>query len=160
MIRLLTILLLLHSNIFATDKIQTILVTTPVLYALDEGGVKFAKIPYTGWDIDNPFNSCAFYSSPRVVFENQEHLKQDINLISAYKITVDSNHHDGITHITVRTQKAIKPDGFPLTVEKIVELTVKAVRADFPDEEKYLIKVSDKPLKPTAEQDAESKPRN
>lgn len=144
----------------ATDKIQTVLVTTPVLHPLDSGGVKLAKIPLTGWDLDNPYYSCACYSSPKVVLKNQKHLKQEINLISVYGISVDSIHRDGITHLTVRTEAAKKPEGYKLTVGEVVELTVRAVREDFPDEKKYLIKVSDKSLKAeVGKQDAATAPK-
>ena len=102
----LTLLGLLGSSVFATDKIQTVLVTTPVYHTWDEGGVKFAKIPYTGWDLDNPFYSCAFYSSPRVVFKDRKHLKQDINLLSVYRIKVQSNNDKGATTIYISTADA------------------------------------------------------
>ena len=161
MFRILSFLVLLSASIHATDKIQTVLVTTPVLHTLDEGGVKLAKIPFTGWDIDNPYYSCALYSAPKVVFENQKRLKQDINLISVYGITVDSNFHEGITTITVRTDMAKRPEGgsYKLTVDEVAELTVQAVKVDFPDQTKYVIKVSDKPVKPEeAEQGGADQP--
>jgi hypothetical protein len=148
MFRILTIFLILNANLFATDKIQTVLVTIPVLHTSDNGGVKLARIPHTGWDVDNPYYSCDFYSMPIVVFNHEERFKQDINLISAYKLSVDSNHENGITHITVRTQDAKKPEGHMLTVEEVVELAIRALRADYPDEQKFLIKSSDKPFKP------------
>ena len=152
MFRLLTLLVLVSANLHATDKIQTVMVTIPVLHTWDEGGVKLARIPYTGWDVDNPYYSCAFYSLPfhsipKAVFENEKHLKQDINLISVYGITVDSNYHKGITHITVRTGKAKKPETHKLTVGEVVKLAVNAVKEDFSDEKRYVIKVSDKPFK-------------
>ena len=152
MLRIFTFLSLLLSSALASDKIQTILITTPVLHTLNDGDVLMAKIPYTGWDIDNPYLSCFYYSLPNIVFEDTAHLKQDVNLISAYKITVDSNHRGGIATITIRTGKAEKPEKGRLSIAQVVELTIKAVREDFPDEKRYLINESDKPFKPAESQ--------
>ena len=91
MIRILALIVFLSPGLLATDKVQTIVVTIPVPHTWDEGDVKWARIPYTGWDIDNPYHACAFYAVPHIVFQKQKHLKQDINLISVYNITVDSS---------------------------------------------------------------------
>lgn len=152
MFRILTLIALLSSSILATDKIQTVLVTIPVMHTSDEGGVKWAKIPHTGWDLDNPYYSCAFYSIPYVVMEKKSHFKQDINLISAYQLTIDSNHQDGVTEITIRTDKAKQPEGHKLHLTTVVNLVLVAVRQDFPDEKKYVIKTSDQPLSPKKQQ--------
>lgn len=145
--RTLTILGLLGSSVFATDKIQTVLVTTPVYHTEDEGGVKFAKIPYTGWDIENPFYSCAYYSSPRVAFEDQKHLKQDINLLSVYRIEAQSNYDAGVTTIYLSIANATKPETHRFTIKEVVEFARIAVRADFPDQEKYVIKITEKSIR-------------
>lgn len=146
MFRILTLIGLLSSSLLATDQIQTITLTIPVLHTHDQGGVKWAKIPHTGWDIDNSFYSCSFYSIPYVVMERESHFKQDINLISAYHLTIDSDHHEGVTEITIRTDKAKQPEGHKMTVAKVVKLATLAVRQDFPDEQKYVIKTSDQPF--------------
>jgi hypothetical protein len=147
MFRILTLLGFLSSTLLATDKIQTVIVTIPVLHTQDQGGVKWAKIPHTGWDLDNPYYSCFLYSSPQVMFKN-EHFEQDINLISAYQLTVDAALHEGVTEIIIRTDKAKQPEGHKMTVEEVVALAVKGIRQDFPDEKKYMIKISDQPFDP------------
>ncbi len=148
MFRILTLLGLLSSALLATDKIQTVIVTIPVLHTNDEGGAKWAKIPHTGWDIDNPYYCCSFYSVPYVVFDKEQHHKQDINLISAYNLTIDSNLREGVTEITIRTDKAKQPEGHKMTLEEVVALAVKGIRQDFPDEKRFVIKTSDQPFDP------------
>lgn len=148
MLRIITLLALICGGLHATDKVQTVVVTIPVEHTWDEGGVKMAKIPFTGWDLDNPYYTCSLYSVPKIVFENKAHLKQNINLISAYRISVDSDLKDGITTITVRTDKAEKPKGHKRTVEEVAEWAVKAIREDYPDQDKYKVLVSNKPFAP------------
>lgn len=132
MFRILTLIGLLSSSLLATDQIQTITVTIPVLHTHDQGGVKWAKIPHTGWDIDNAFYFCSYYTVPYEVMERESHFKQDINLISAYHLTIESAHHEGVTEITIRTDKAKQPEGHKMSVAEVVKLATVAAWLNTP----------------------------
>ena len=135
------------SGIYGTDKVQTVLVTIPIHHPLDEGEVKFARIPVTGWDIDTPYYTAGFYSGPHVVFEKNKNLKQDVNLISSYKIRLMSNLKGGVTTFYVSTGLAAKPEAYSFSIKQVVEFTKKAVRTDYPDKTKYTIVVTEKTIK-------------
>ena len=136
--------LLLIPALFATTDVQTITVTTPVLHTWDTGGVKFAKIPHTGWDIDNPFYYSELYAKPFLVLEKKKHLKQDINLISVFQLRIHSDLRDGITTIYISTANATKPKQHPLSVEEVIKYAKEAVRSDFPDKDEFVVRVTDK----------------
>ena len=131
----------------ATDKVTTILVTTPVYHTLAESGVQYATQAHIGWDLNNLYNSTFLYSSPQIVGKAEKYLQQDINLISVYKIVVESDYYKGVTTVNINTAKAVKPATHPFTVEEVAKMAVKALRLDYPDKDKYLILVSKKPIK-------------
>jgi len=141
------LLFFLVSEVFGTDKIQTVLVTTPIYHPLDEGGVKFARIPVTGWDIDNLYYTSGFYSGPIWVFEKDNNLKQDVNLISAYKLKLMSNLKTDITTIYISTALAFKPKTHHFSIQEVVEFTKKSVRTDHPNKNKYIIVVTENKIK-------------
>lgn len=138
---------LLSLMLQATDKVVTLLVTTPIYHTLAESEVQYATQAHVGWDLNNIHTSSFFYSSPQMVGKREAYLKQDINLISVYKISVESNSQDGITTININTSKAMKPKTHPFSVEEVAKMTLKALRIDYPDKDKYPIQVSNKPIK-------------
>ncbi len=70
----------------------------------------------------------------------------DLNLISIYGITVEmsSEDKDGrVTSITIDATKATKPEQYPLSIADVLVATEKAVRIEFPDEDRTKITVQD-----------------
>jgi len=79
--------------------------------------------------------------------EPEKYLKQDINLISLFGLKICSNYSDGIATIYISTANAKRPDEHPLTIMEVVDYAKQAVRSDFPDENKYLLVVTEKSVK-------------
>ena len=66
----------------------------------------------------------------------------DLNLISIYGLSIKmvSQDKDGrVTEIGIDTSKAKRPKRYPFTIKEVTEATVKAIRAEFPDEAKTKI---------------------
>ena len=67
----------------------------------------------------------------------------DINLISIYKlvITAEVDRDGRVTKIAIDTSKAVRPTGYPFTIEKVADEAVACMRREFPDKSKTKIVV-------------------
>ena len=142
--KLLLLLLVYTSKIKATDKIEIATVTIPVWHTLSEQEVKYATLPYVGWDNNNIYLLSGLYTKPYVAGKQQDILKQDINLLSVYKLAVVPSYDPQTKIMTVYivTGNASKPKTHHYSVDDVVKMAVVAVRKDYPDELKYEVKVS------------------
>ncbi|MGC6465709.1 MAG: hypothetical protein ACON5N_09000 [Akkermansiaceae bacterium] len=128
----------LSGVLFATDKVVTLLVTTPVHHKMEYADVRYAKIPHVGWDL-NAFWHCELLSS--AYRAGRDHIKQDINLVSLYGLKVNYDHRDGISYIDITTNQAKRSDNYPFTIKEVVGYTAKAIRMDFPDQDRFVLSI-------------------
>lgn len=121
------------TQLFATTP--TLTTITQPLYFLGSAGdakVQYIKTP----KILN--NSSAMFwitlfSSPT---ETQDS-GGDLNLLSMYGVSVEMTAQDPdghVTEITIKTDKAERPQNYPFTIEEVAKMAVRAVRIEFTDE--------------------------
>ncbi|QQL44414.1 hypothetical protein [Sulfuriroseicoccus oceanibius] len=82
----------------------------------------------------------ALFASPTVIPASGG----DLNLISRYGLSVElieQAESGKITAIGIDASKAKRPEHYPFTIEEVIEATVRAIRAEFPNEERTKIVV-------------------
>lgn len=126
------ILSILTLSLFASQPRLTT-ITLPLWYldsASENEDIVIAEVPKI-YGATSAEGWIALFSSPTF----PDGAKTDINLISIYKIQVTAvvGEEGKVAKISIDTTQAIKPDGYPFTIQHVAETAAKCVRMEFSD---------------------------
>ena len=96
--------------------------------------VRYIPKPIVGWDITREVLS-RYYDDELFVGEGD--MRYNINLISLYKLKVEFNHKNGALNII---SKGGEKNG-KFSVDEVIEMTVKAIRSDYPNKKVQVITI-------------------
>lgn len=111
-------------------------VTMPTYYN-KTSPVRYITKPIVGWDLTTEFLTSHYDDE---LFVGEGEMRSNINLISRYKLEVEFIHKDG--SININSKHAVKNGKF--TVDEVIEMTLKAIREDYPDKKIFTITVDGK----------------
>ena len=119
---------------FATQlRIETVMQPLYLHGSDSNPRIEFQKVPYVTFASDPEWRFPAI-STPFIPPGDKTVPREDVNLASLYKITVEGTYKDGDKDLLVKVDasKAVRPEGFPFTVEQVIDAVTTCVKTMYP----------------------------
>lgn len=133
--KLIVLILLSFANLASATQLRIETVTQPLyLHGSDsEPRISFQNVPYVTFASDPEWRFPAI-STPFIPPGDKTVPREDVNLASLYKITVEGTYKDGDKDLLVKVDasKAIRPEGYPFTVEQVIDAVTTCVKTMCP----------------------------
>lgn len=133
--KLIIVLLVSFAQLAPATQLRIETVTQPLyLHGADsEPRIEFLKVPYVTFASDPEWRFPAI-STPFIPAGDKTVPREDVNLASLYKITVEGTYKDDGKDFLVKVDasKAVCPEGFPFTVEQVIDAVVTCVKIMYP----------------------------
>ncbi|MGV3533815.1 MAG: hypothetical protein ACO1QR_15715 [Chthoniobacteraceae bacterium] len=114
-------------------RIETVMQPLYLHGADSEPRIEFLKVPYATFAADPEWRFPAI-STPFIPPADKTVPREDVNLASVYKITVEGTYKDDGKDFLVKVDasKAVRPEGYPFTVEQVIDAVVTCVKFMYP----------------------------
>jgi len=129
-------ILLLTCAQFASGSLLRIETVTQPLYlhgSDSDPRISFQAVPYVTFASDPEWRFPAI-SSPFIPPSESSSPSHDVNLASLYRIAIHGTYkkNDKDFLVTVDASKAIQPEGYPFTVDQVIDAAVTCVKIMYP----------------------------
>ena len=132
---LLTLLLIAFTHMASGSELRLTAVTQPLYLHGSESDprISFESVPYITFGADPEWRFGAI-SVPFVPPAGGSAKSQDVNLTSLYHILVDGTYKKDSQDmlVTIDASKAIQPEGYPFTIEQVIDAVTTCVKIMYP----------------------------